>query len=241
MRTLVKKFLDQDLSRRDFGRAMVAMGFSGAAIDSVLSSVAYAAPTPPIEGFEFTGSGGEILAECFKAAGIEYIFDVNSTGQTPFYDALSTRPELKMIVALQEGQATAMAQGYELASGKTPALFIPSIGTPNALSNLYNAWKDRSAIAVFSDGSSFLTEGRDGFQQVDDWLAPTEQFTKWRWQLKNPDRIGEICAFRLMCSALEMSPRPFILNRLSKCRCRWNPSRISLRRPPDCWWKPKIR
>lgn len=192
MRTLVKKFLDQDLSRRDFGKAMVAMGFSSAAIDSVLSSVAYAAPIPPIEGVEFTGSGGEILAECMMAAEIEYVFDVNSTSQASFYDALSTRPELKMITGLQEGQTTAMAQGYELASGKTAALFIPSIGTPNALSNLYNAWKDRSAIAVFSDGSSNLTEGRDGFQQVDDWLEPTEQFTKWRWQLKNPDRIGEM-------------------------------------------------
>ncbi len=192
MRALIKKFLDEDLSRRDFGKAMMAMGFSAAAIESVLSSVAYAASEPSGDGFEFTGTGGEILAECLKAADVEYIFDVNSTGQVSFYDALAARPELKMIVALQEGQGMSMAQGYELASGKTAVLFVPSIGIPNTMSNLYNAWKDRSAIAVFSDGGTTEDAGRDGFQQVDDWLQPTEQFTKWRWQLKHPNRISEM-------------------------------------------------
>ncbi len=197
MRTLIKKFLDQELSRRELGQSLAAIGLSAAAIQSLLSTAANAAEDA--RGFEFTGTGGDVLAECLKAAGVKYVFDVNSTGQVTFYDALSQRPELKMIVALQEGQATCMAQGYELASGKTAALMLPSIGIPNAMSNLYNAWKDRSAIAVFSDGSETETSGRDGFQQVDDWLQPTEQFTKWRWQVDYPERIGEMVrrAFKL--------------------------------------------
>ena len=192
MKALVEKLLDQDLSRRDFGKAMVAMGFSATAIDSILSSVAYAAPQPSIDGFEFVGNGGEVLAECLKAAGVEFVFNANSTGQGAFYDALSARPELNLIVALHEGQATSMAEGYELASGKTTALVLPSIGMPNAQSNLYNAWKDRSALAVFSDGQSPGTAGRDGFQQIDDWLQPMEQFTKWRWQVGHAERISEM-------------------------------------------------
>jgi benzoylformate decarboxylase len=99
---------------------------------------------------------------------------------------------MKLIVALHEGQAVSMAQGYELASGKTAALSLPSIGMPNAMSNLYNAWKDRSSLAVFSDGQNSNVAGRDGFQQVDDWLQPTESFTKWRWQVNHPERIGEM-------------------------------------------------
>ena len=143
-------------------------------------------------GFEFTGNGGEIVAECLKAAGVEYVFDANSTGQATFYDAVGQRPELKLIIALQEGQATAMAHGYELASGRTAVLFLPSIGMPNTLCNLYNAWKDRSALLVFSDGQDSSQTGRDGFQQVEDWLQPTEQFTKWRWQVNRADRIAEM-------------------------------------------------
>jgi thiamine pyrophosphate-dependent acetolactate synthase large subunit-like protein len=192
MRELVKQLVDQQLSRRDFGKAMLALGFSSSAAQSVLDSVAHAADGDPIASFEFTGNGGETVAECLKAAGIEYVFDTNSTGQTTFYDAVGQRPELNLIIALQEGQATAMAHGYELASGKTTALFMPSIGMPNTLCNLYNAWKDRSALVVFSDGQDSEQVGRDGFQQVDNWLALTDQFTNWQWEVHHPDRIGEM-------------------------------------------------
>ncbi len=190
MKALAKKFLDHELSRRDFSKSMAALGFSGAAIQSVVGSLAEA--EVPREGVDFVGSGGEVLAECLKAAGVEYVFDTNSTGQTSFYDALITRPEIKMIVALQEGQAVSMAHGYELASGRPGMLMLPSIGLPNSLSNLYNAWKDRSALVVFSDGSDTATAGRDGFQQVDDWVAITAQFSKWQWAVEQPERIGEM-------------------------------------------------
>ena len=192
MRQLIKQLLDQELSRRDFGKAMLAMGFSSAAAQSVLHSVAEAADGEVVTGYEFTGNGGEIVAECLKAAGIEYVFDTNSTGQTTFYDAVGQRPELNLIIALQEGQATSMAHGYELASGKTAALFMPSIGMPNTLCNLYNAWKDRSSLVVFSDGQVTEHVGRDGFQQVENWLELTDQFTKWQWEVRHPDRIAEM-------------------------------------------------
>ena len=192
MRDLLRRYLEQDLSRRDFTKAMVAMGFSTSAIGAVLQSEAVAAAQSGGEAFEVEGSGGLIFVECLKAAGIEYVFDCNSTGQNPVYDALSTRPEINLIVALQEGQATSMAHGYELASGKVSALFVPSIGTPNAIGNMYNAWKDRSAIAVFSDGRDSTFAGRDGFQQLDDWSQPTAQITKWRWQVNRAERIAEI-------------------------------------------------
>jgi thiamine pyrophosphate-dependent acetolactate synthase large subunit-like protein len=194
MRQLIRQLLDQDISRRDFGKALLAMGFSSAATQSVLQSVAVAADgnDDVVNGYEFTGNGGEVVAECLKAAGIEYVFDTNSTGQTTFYDAVGQRPELKLIIALQEGQATSMAHGYELASGKTAALFMPSIGMPNTLCNLYNAWKDRSSLVVFSDGQVTDQVGRDGFQQVENWLELTDQFTKWQWEVRHPDRIAEM-------------------------------------------------
>ena len=192
MRELVKKLLDNELSRRDFGRAMLAMGFSAAAAESLVNSVARAETATGESGYEFTGNGGEIIAECLQAAGVEYVFDANSTGQATFYDAVGQRPGLNLIIALQEGQATAIAHGYELASGKTAALFMPSIGMPNTLCNLYNAWKDRSSLLVFSDGQASTQTGRDGFQQVEDWLQPTEQFTKWRWKITHADRIAEM-------------------------------------------------
>lgn len=191
MKELTKKFLDRELSRREFAMGIAALGFSGAAVESVVAAVA-ADGGLTRSGMPFSGTGGEALAETLLAAGAEYIFDTNSTGQASFYDALMSRPELKMIVALQEGQAVSMAHGYELASGRPGFLMLPSIGMPNSMSNLYNAWKDRSALVVFSDGSDTALAGRDGFQQVDDWLAMTAPFTKWQWAVDHPERIPEM-------------------------------------------------
>ena len=192
MKSLTKQFLDRELSRRDFALGIAALGFSGAAADSVAAAVDTPSGADLKQGMPFNGNGGEALAECLKAAQAEYVFDTNSTGQTSFYDALITRPELKMIVALQEGQAVSMAHGYELASGKPGFLMLPSIGMPNAMSNLYNAWKDRSALVVFSDGSDTAIAGRDGFQQIDGLQAMTAPFTKWQWSVNHPDRIPEM-------------------------------------------------
>ncbi len=192
MKTLVKKFLDKELSRRGFMKGMIALGFSTAAIDSVLNSIAYAETPPPSEGKSFEGTGAEVLLETLKAADIEYIFNANSTGQYSLYDALMDRPEMKLILAVQEGQAASMAQGYELGSGKPAALFIPGVGIPHASNNLYNAWKDRSAIVVLTDGGNSMFLGRDMFEQVHDWMEPLGQFSKWSWHVKNPRRISEM-------------------------------------------------
>ena len=192
MKTLVKKFLDKEISRRGFVKSMVTLGFSTAAIDSVLNSIAYADTTPPSRGESFEGTGADVLIEVLKAAGIEYIFNSNSTGQYSLYDALATRPEMTLILAVQEGQAASMAQGYELGSGKPAALFIPGIGIPHASNNLYNAWKDRSAIVVLTDGGHSEFLGRDMFEQVHDWMEPLGQFSKWSWHLKYPQRISEM-------------------------------------------------
>ena len=192
MKELVKKFLDKEISRRGFMKGMFALGFSATAIDSVFNSIAYAETTPPSEGRSFVGTGAEVLLENLKAAGIEYIFNSNSTGQYALYDALIDRPEMKLILAVQEGQAASMAQGYELGSGKPAALLIPGVGIPHASSNLYNAWKDRSAIVVLTDGGHSEFLGRDMFEQVDDWLEPLGQFSKWSWHVRYPQRIGEM-------------------------------------------------
>jgi benzoylformate decarboxylase len=155
----------------------------------------------PSEGRSFEGTGAEVLVETLKAFDIEYIFNANSTGQYSLYEALAGRPEMKLILAVQEGQAASMAQGYELATGKPAVLFIPGVGIPHASNNLYNAWKDRSAIAVLTDGGNSEFLGRNMFEQVDDWLAPLAQFSKWRWHVKYSDRIAEMVRRALKVAA----------------------------------------
>ena len=192
MRSLFKQFFDNDISRRDFGTKLLALGFSQVAVNTFLSAAVQARETLPDEGKRIEGTGAEILAETLRAAEVEYVFGTSSTGMSPFYDALTLKNDIKFISAIAESQATSMAHGYELVTGKTAVLFIPGVAIPSAMNNLYNAWKDRSSIAVLSDGSSSNFAGRNGFQQLDDWLDPMTVFTKWRWQVDNDRQISEM-------------------------------------------------
>ena len=192
MRALLKQFLDQQISRRDFGAGLIALGYSAAAAQSVLSSVATAAEPLPGEGIRFKGTGAEVIVETLRAAGINNLFATTATGMSSVFDALSTRTDVRYIQSIAESQATSMAHGFELASFQTSALFLPGVAVPSAMNNLYNAWKDRSAIAVFSDSASNQFPGRNMFQQMDDWLSPMVEFTKWRWQVDNTRQIGEM-------------------------------------------------
>ncbi len=188
-----KSFLDGAISRRQFGKALAAIGFSAAAAESLIRMVSEAdAQTLPAErGNSVEGTGAEILVEALLAAGVEYLFATTATGMTAIFDALASRPQLKFLLTLQEGQATAMAHGYELASGRTAVLLVPGVAVPSAMNNLYNAWKDRSAIVAISDSAQTIFGGRNQFQQMDDWLEPLQQFTKWRWQVNRPERLSE--------------------------------------------------
>jgi benzoylformate decarboxylase len=192
MRDLVKQYLDAGLSRRDFGKALIALGLTATAAESVVSAVAEAAEPDSREGFKFTGTGAEVLVETLRAANVQYLFCTTATGMSSLFDALSSRMDVNLILSIAESQATSMAHGYELGSRETAALFLPGVAVPSAMNNLYNAWKDRSAIAVYSDSPRNVFRGRNMFQQMDDWLSPMVEFTKWRWRVDSTRQIGEM-------------------------------------------------
>ena len=192
MRELVKQYLDAGLSRRDFGKSLIALGLTSAAADSVVAAVTDATEPDAAAGVRFTGTGAEVLVETLRAANVEYLFCTTATGMSSLFDALSTRPDVNLILSIAESQATSMAHGYELGSRETAALFLPGVAVPSAMNNLYNAWKDRSAIAVYSDSPRNVFRGRNMFQQMDDWLGPMVEFTKWRWRVDNTKQIGEM-------------------------------------------------
>jgi benzoylformate decarboxylase len=192
MRDLLKRFIDLEISRRDFAKGLAALGYSAAAVQSVTGSLASAQIPPPELGERIEGTGSEILLATLQAASVRNIFGTTATGMSPFFDALAVQDQTRLILSIAESQATSMAHGYELASGETAVLFVPGVAIPSTLNNLYNAWKDRSSIAVFSDGPSNERPGRNTFQQMQDWLEPLEQFTKWRWEVSNGKQVSEM-------------------------------------------------
>ena len=59
------------------------------------------------------GTAGEVFVEQLKQCGVRFVFFNPSTGDYPIFDALLNRPDMQVIMALQEGVLTAMADGYE--------------------------------------------------------------------------------------------------------------------------------
>ncbi len=192
MRTLFRQFVDSEISRRQFTLGLSALGFSTSAVNALAGSLDGAAQPLPAEGVSITGNGGDIFVETLRAAGIRNVFATTASGMSTIFDAITRRPDIRVIQSIAESQATTMAQGFELGSLRTAALFVPGVALPSTLNNLYNAWKDRSAIAVFANGPNSHFPGRNGFEQMDDWVAPAAEFTKWAWQVNRAAQISEM-------------------------------------------------
>ena len=190
MRELATQFLLGQISRRDFVRLSTAAGFSLAAARSAAGALeSVVREHEPTTTFE--GTGGELLAEQFRAAGVHFVFVCNSSGMGPLCDAIVDRPDLQFIQGTSEHQTVAMADGFAKGSGKTSVACFSRVGGPLAGANMYNAMKDRTPLVVVTDHMDTQADGRDGHEDLDDWLEPFKQYTKWRWVNKEANRISE--------------------------------------------------
>ena len=120
----------------------------------------------------------------------------------PLADAVVDRPEMQLIQAVSEHQTMAIADGYAKASGEVAFATFSRVGGPLASANMYNAMKDRTPIVVFTDHANTGSMGRDGHEDLEDWLTPFAQYTKWRWLVAEPSRIPEWLAKSFKVSAV---------------------------------------
>src|SRR5262245_23763784 len=184
MRELLREYLDGRLSRRGFLQRLVATGFTVAAASSIVDAadVDAAAAAADVQYPVVTGTGGDLLAEQVKAAGTRFIFTNPGSFEVGFFDALTDRPELQVIVGLHEGIVIPMADGYHKVTGQPAFVNVHAIaGTAQMAGQLYNAHRDGSALVVtagmvdptvFSDDVRLAA--RQGFDQTD----VNRQFTK---------------------------------------------------------------
>jgi len=198
-KTALKDYIDNGLSRREFLAALSAAGFSAVSARSVADDFTPFVSRPgsgdaamPDWARTVTGSGGEMLVEQLAAAGHRYLFINPSSGEAPVYDALVDRPALQIIQAVHEGALTAMADGYARASGQTAFVMCARPGLPNAMTQMYNAWKDYIPLLVLVDDVEVNALGQDGFEASDHMGSMTEPMVKWHWSVETTERIPEV-------------------------------------------------
>ena len=80
-----------------------------------------------------TGTGGMLLVQTLKDAGVEYLFTNPGSAETGIFAALSEDQDQKLIVGKHEGLVAAMADGYHRTSGKVGVIGAAVVVVPGAL------------------------------------------------------------------------------------------------------------
>ena len=121
MQQLVKRFLDEGLSRRGMLQKLTALGFGMAQAQSLLEAFQDSEDAgkglPAPGSTTMKGTGGELLMAQAKAAGAEYLFSNPGSFEVGLYDAQETSG-VPLIMGLHEGIVISLADGYHVASMK---------------------------------------------------------------------------------------------------------------------------
>jgi benzoylformate decarboxylase len=113
-----------------------------------------------------TGTGGMLLLQTLKDAGVEYLFTNPGSAETGIFAALAESGDQRLVVAKHEGLVAAMADGYHRISGKVGVVIAHVMGGSFQLAGqLFNA-----QVA----GSSLLVIAGDWMSELQDYrgLAP---------------------------------------------------------------------
>src|SRR5712692_124962 len=140
-----------------------------------------------------TGTGGMLLLQTLKDAGVEYLFTNPGSAETGIFAALAEDGDQRLVVAKHEGLVAAMADGYHRMSGKVGVIIAHVMGGSHQLSGqLFNA-----QVA----GSSLLVIAGDWASELQDYrgLAPFPGLTQA--ESMRPITKEARCAYQVQTNA----------------------------------------
>ena len=109
-----------------------------------------------------TGTGGMLLIQTLKDAGVEYLFTNPGSAETGIFAALAEDGDQRLVVGKHEGLVAAMADGYHRMSGKVGVIIAHVMGGSYQLAGqLFNAQVSGSSLLVVAgDWASELQDHR---------------------------------------------------------------------------------
>ena len=214
MKTLVRQFLDDQISRRGFVKEMMLLGVSLSSAQALLSSISDASAQDLAAGDavrEVTGNGSDVLIDTLLEANVKYVFHGCGAGTNRFFDTVLHRPQMKNFLATNEGQCVAAAEGYNIASGgELGVAIIPKAGLGNAAGNVYNALINRSPVLILTARDSAEFSERRGDLELIDWQQSMDPYMRSSYRI---DRFARVTEFTRRAIAMaNMAPgRPTFL------------------------------
>ena len=109
-----------------------------------------------------TGTGGMLLLQTLKDAGVEYLFSNPGSAETGIFAAIAEDADNRLVVGKHEGLVAAMADGYHRFSGKVGVIIAHVMGGSYQLAGqLFNAQVAGSSLLVIAgDWASELQDYR---------------------------------------------------------------------------------
>jgi len=109
-----------------------------------------------------TGTGGMLLLQTLKDAGVEYLFTNPGSAETGIFAAIAEDGDQRLVMGKHEGLVAAMADGYHRLSGKVGVVIAHVMGGSYQLAGqLFNAQVACSSILVIAgDWASELQDYR---------------------------------------------------------------------------------
>lgn len=148
---LLNRFMSHQISRRAFVNSPAATGLSTAGIAAMLKSAGAMSTGAVAKGRRITGTGGQLIVEHMKVAGIKYLFTNNGSFEVGFSDAFLDQPG-QLIMGLHEGIVISLADGYHKMSGEPAFVNVHVIaGTAQSAGQLYYFSRDGSSIVVTAE------------------------------------------------------------------------------------------
>lgn len=136
-------------------------------------------------------SGGEILVQCLKDEGVEFLFGYPGGAVLHIYDALYNQEGVKHILVRHEQAATHAADGYARATGKPGVVLVTSgPGATNAVTGIATAYMDSIPMVVITGQVATANIGSDAFQEVDS-VGITRPCVKHNFLVKDINDLAE--------------------------------------------------
>lgn len=156
-------------------------------------------------------NAAEAFVATLRAAEVGMLFGLPGSTEAALLEALRADGRLRYVLALHESAAVAMADGYARASGRVGVVGLhTSVGTMNGMSQIFNAYHDRSPVVVTAGHKDRRVLAEDGFCALPELASLLRGFTKWSWQSLSAEAVASDLA-RALRVAVAPPPGPTYL------------------------------
>ena len=136
-------------------------------------------------------SGAEIVVQCLKDEGVEYLFGYPGGAVLHIYDALFKQEDVKHILVRHEQGATHAADGYARSTGKPGVVLVTSgPGSTNAVTGIATAHMDSIPMVILTGQVPLPVIGSDAFQECDT-VGITRPCVKHNFLVKDVRKLAE--------------------------------------------------